>query len=90
MDYKGAVTVFQSTPPLRIETARITNIIWLLIISIRTTLAGGDPIQVPHTLYISLRFNPHHPRGMETVSRHSRTDLGYISIHTTLAGRDPV
>ena len=57
------------------------------MISIHTTLAGGDDVGVNLT-DIKLDFNPHHPRGWRPDMTALRDSGQIISIHTTLAGGD--
>ena len=57
------------------------------IISIHTTLAGGDDLNHPGRTGHS-DFNPHHPRGWRRLSFPLVIDPVVISIHTTLAGGD--
>ncbi len=55
------------------------------MISIHTTLAGGDPPKKGE-FYLWLYFNPHHPRGWRHFGRNGHRLYRWISIHTTLAG----
>ena len=57
------------------------------MISIHTTLAGGDPPKKGE-FYLWLYFNPHHPRGWRHFGRNGHRLYRWISIHTTLAGGD--
>ncbi len=66
----AAMSRFQSTPPSRVATQDWMGGVLAIRISIHTTLAGGDIVQIISVLLRS-HFNPHHPRGWRPGSTHT-------------------
>ena len=66
------VRLFQSTPPLWVETKRLAQSIIIIWISIHTTLVGGD-VNTFHTFFHRILFQSTPPLWVETANLYSDT-----------------